>query len=152
MAWISASVKPRAMRSITVAARVPARNSCRARAMAARSSPASRGTGETTRAEAGWQPEHAAAPGGGSSAAQAVAVVAAKASAAASALRIRYTIWIPWFLRGNVRMRRPVALKYAFSTAGAATQIVGSPTPPQNPPDGITMHSTFGIWAIRIES
>ena len=27
----------------------------------------------------------------------------------------------------------------ALSTAGAATLIVGSPTPPQNPPDGMTM-------------
>jgi hypothetical protein len=35
-------------------------------------------------------------------------------------------------------MRLPVAAKYALSTAGAATKIVGSPTPPQKPPDGIT--------------
>src|SRR5687768_11808390 len=47
-----------------------------------------------------------------------------------------HTIVIPWFFSGNERMRLPVAAKYAFSTAGAATQIVGSPTPPQNPPDG----------------
>ena len=49
-------------------------------------------------------------------------------------------------------MRLPVAAKYAFSTAGAATQIVGSPTPPQNPPDGMMIDSTFGICAMRIES
>ena len=32
-------------------------------------------------------------------------------------------------------MRLPVAAKIAFSTAGAATAIVGSPTPPQKPPE-----------------
>ena len=62
------------------------------------------------------------------------------------------TIVTPWFFSGKVRMRLPVAAKYALSTAGAATQIVGSPTPPQNPPEGMTIDSTFGIWAIRIES
>ena len=36
----------------------------------------------------------------------------------------------------------------AAPTAGAATAIVGSPTPPQKPPDGITMVSTLGICAI----
>ena len=50
-----------------------------------------------------------------------------------------------WFLSGNERMRWPVALKKAFSTAGAATQIVGSPTPPQKPPLGITMDLILGI-------
>src|SRR5574342_416803 len=59
---------------------------------------------------------------------------------------------MPWFFSGNVRMRLPVALKNAFRTAGAATQIVGSPMPPQNPPDGRMTDSTFGICAIRIES
>ena len=42
-------------------------------------------------------------------------------------------------------MRLPVAAKIAFSTAGAATAMVGSPTPPQNPPDAMMMDSTFGI-------
>src|SRR5256885_8256860 len=37
----------------------------RSRTIASRSRPARRTTGEVTRAEAGWQPEHAAAPGGG---------------------------------------------------------------------------------------
>jgi len=63
-----------------------------------------------------------------------------------------YTIWTPWFFSGNVRIRLPVAAKNALRTAGAATQIVGSPTPPQNPPDGMMIDSTFGICAIRIES
>src|SRR5215470_12539894 len=63
-----------------------------------------------------------------------------------------YTSVMPWFLSGNVRMRLPVAAENAFRTAGAATQMVGSPTPPQNPPDGMMIDSTFGIWAIRIES
>jgi putative transposase len=65
---------------------------------------------------------------------------------------IVYTSVMPWFFSGTVRMRLPVAAKNAFRTAGAATQIVGSPTPPQNPPDGMMIDSTFGIWAIRIES
>jgi hypothetical protein len=38
--------------------------------------------------------------------------------------------------------------KIAFSTAGAATAIVGSPTPPQKPPDG-TIVSTAGISSMR---
>ena len=42
-------------------------------------------------------------------------------------------------------MRFPVAAKIALSTAGAATEIVGSPTPPQKPPEGMMMLSTFGI-------
>src|SRR3712207_7768441 len=36
-----------------------------------------------------------------------------------------------WFFSGRLRMRLPVAAKIAFSTAGAATAMVGSPTPPQ---------------------
>jgi hypothetical protein len=54
-----------------------------------------------------------------------------------------------WCRSGNVRMRWPVAAKIAFSTAGPATAIVGSPTPPQNPPDGTIIVSTFGMSAIR---
>ena len=38
-----------------------------------------------------------------------------------------------WSFSGNERIRLPVALKYAFITAGAATQMVGSPTPPHGP-------------------
>ena len=53
MAWISSSVNPLAMRSITVPARCPERKSCMALTIAARSSPASRGTGDVTRADAG---------------------------------------------------------------------------------------------------
>ena len=41
-------------------------------------------------------------------------------------------------------MRLPVAAKIALSTAGAATKMVGSPTPPQKSPDGITIVSTWG--------
>src|SRR6266436_4655798 len=66
---------------------------------------------------------------------------------------VSHAIWILWFFSGNERMRCPVALKNALSTAGAATQIVGSPTPPQGslPPDGIRIDSTFGISPMRIE-
>jgi len=54
-----------------------------------------------------------------------------------------------WFFSGTERMRWSVAAKNALSTAGAATKIVGSPTPPQNPPDGMMIDSTLGISAIR---
>jgi hypothetical protein len=54
-------------------------------------------------------------------------------------------------LSGTERNLRPVAAKNAFSTAGAATQMVGSPTPPQKPPEGMTIDSTLGICAMRIE-
>ena len=63
----------------------------------------------------------------------------------------RHTRVMSWFLSGNERMRLPVARANAFSTAGAATQIVGSPTPPQNPPLGMMIDSTGGICAMRIE-
>jgi len=46
-------------------------------------------------------------------------------------------------LRGNDRIRFPVAANTALSTAGAATLMVGSPTPPQKSPDGMTMASTL---------
>jgi len=55
-----------------------------------------------------------------------------------------------WLLIGNWRIRLPVAAAMALSTEGAATKMVGSPTPPQKPPEGITMASTLGIWLIRI--
>ncbi len=152
IAWISSSVKPLAIRSMTVAARCPERKSCMALTIAARSSPASRGTGDVTRVEAGWQPEHDAAPAGGSADATAAAAIEAIPIAAARVLPIVYTSVMPWFFSGNVRMRLPVAAKNALRTAGAATQIVGSPTPPQNPPDAMMIDSTFGICAIRIES
>src|SRR5262245_48066313 len=76
-----------------------------------------------------------------------------KAAADAAAAGMSHAIWMLWFFSGNERMRWPVALKYALSTAGAATQIVGSPTPPQGslPPDGMRIDSTFGISAMRIE-
>src|SRR5262249_6905024 len=48
------------------------------------------------------------------------------------------------FFSGSERTGDPVAAYIAFSTAGAATLMVGSPTPPQNPPDGMMMASTFG--------
>lgn len=56
------------------------------------------------------------------------------------------------FFKGNCRMRLPVAAKTAFRTAGPATAIVGSPTPPQKFPDGMRMVSTAGIWSIRMTS
>ena len=51
---------------------------------------------------------------------------------------------------GNSRMRLPVAAKIAFNTAGAATAMVGSPTPPQKPPEGTMSASTAGIASIRM--
>ena len=38
-----------------------------------------------------------------------------------------------------------------FNTAGAATAIVGSPIPPQKPPEGITITSTLGISFINMD-
>ena len=43
----------------------------------------------------------------------------------------------------------PVAAGIAFSTAGATTQIVGSPTPPQKSYVGTITVSTFGMSASR---
>ena len=48
------------------------------------------------------------------------------------------------FFSGSVRTGLPVAAKMAFSTAGATTQMVGSPTPPQKPPDGASTVSILG--------
>src|SRR5262249_9125923 len=67
-------------------------------------------------------------------------------------LRVRYANEMLGLLSGIDRMRWPVAAKYALSTAGAAIQIVGSPTPPQKPPDGMRIVSTLGISAIRMMS
>ncbi len=66
-------------------------------------------------------------------------------AAAWAAALPRYAIEMLWFFNGNERMRLPVAAKNALSTAGAATKMVGSPTPPQKPPDGTIVTSTFGI-------
>src|SRR5687767_14177971 len=55
-----------------------------------------------------------------------------------------------WSLSGIVRMRLPVAAKNALSTAGAATKMVGSPTPPQKSLDCMMMDSTLGISLMRI--
>src|SRR5215213_3125061 len=63
MARVSSSEKPLAMRSITVAARWPERNSCIACTISGAGRPSMATTGEPSRAGA-WQPEHAAAPGG----------------------------------------------------------------------------------------
>ena len=75
------------------------------------------------------------------------------AAALSAAAPIAHTMSIPWFFSGIERIRLPVARKNALSTAGAATQIVGSPTPPHGPlpPLGMMIDSTFGIWAIFIE-
>ncbi len=127
------------MRSITVADRLPERNSCIAAMISAGLRPASGGTDVFNALLAGWQPEHAAAPG-----------TREWAVAAATAL-FPHAVRRSWFFSGTVRMRLPVAAKIALRTAGAATKIVGSPTPPQNPPDGMMMDSTFGISSMRKE-
>ena len=56
------------------------------------------------------------------------------------------------FFSGSVRTGLPVAAWIALSTAGATTQIVGSPTPPQNPPELTITVSTLGISASRMIS
>jgi len=50
----------------------------------------------------------------------------------AKAAKARHANSTPSFFSGTERMRLPVAAKKALSTAGAATQIVGSPTPPKS--------------------
>ena len=52
---------------------------------------------------------------------------------------------------GTLRTRLPVAAKMAFSTAGAATAMVGSPMPPQKPPEGMMMTSTAGMSFISMD-
>lgn len=56
------------------------------------------------------------------------------------------------FFSGRFLTLLPVAAKTAFSTAGAATAMVGSPTPPQKPPEGTVITSTTGISSRRITS
>jgi hypothetical protein len=78
-------------------------------------------------------------------------VVSAGSGGLAAAAPIDHANEMSWFLSGTERMRLPVAAKNALSTAGAATKIVGSPTPPQKSPDGMMIDSTLGISLIRIE-
>ncbi len=56
----------------------------------------------------------------------------------------RYTL-MPSLRSGNSRMGLPVAAKIAFITAGATTEIGGSPTPPQKSKLGTITVSTFGM-------
>src|ERR1700692_2974584 len=62
--------------------------------------------------------------------------------------RRRYTSFT--FLSGRLRIGLPVAAKTALSTAGATTQIVGSPTPPQKSEGGPIPVSAFRISAGRM--
>ena len=152
MAAISGSEKPRAMRSITVASRSPARKASIAVAIWSAVKPRSDGIAVVT--AAAWQPEQPEAPGGGPAAAAGPVATAADAATQqrehTRRPRSDQAVDRSWCLSGSWRMRLPVAAKIAFSTAGAATAIVGSPTPPQKPPDGMTMVSTTGISSIRM--
>ena len=56
----------------------------------------------------------------------------------------------PWFFKGSERTRLPVAAKIALHTAGAIDAWPGSPTPPQNPPEGASTTSILGISRRRI--
>jgi hypothetical protein len=56
------------------------------------------------------------------------------------------------FFSGRLRTGLPVAARMALSTAGATTEIVGSPTPPQKSPVGTITVSTLGISARRMIS
>jgi hypothetical protein len=56
----------------------------------------------------------------------------------------------PWFFKGSERTRLPVAANIALQTAGAIDAWPGSPTPPQNPPEGASTTSTLGISRSRI--
>lgn len=147
MARVSSGVKPLAMRFISVASRPPERNA----SMAVSISSAERFFKDgNSVSPAPWHPRQADAPGGdcetsgGSaragpqrqkrSAASAPPVVVAKRNVFRSFMD--QALRRSKFFNGTSRRRLPVAAKMALSTAGAATKIVGSPTPPQNPPDG----------------
>src|SRR5215471_3268062 len=66
------------------------------------------------------------------------------------ARRSCYALRKSWFfISGSARMRLPVAAKIALHSAGATSAGGGSPTPPQNPPLGMIMLSTFGASARR---
>jgi len=56
----------------------------------------------------------------------------------------------PWFFKGSERTRLPEAAKIALQTAGAIDAWPGSPTPPQNPPEGASTTSILGISRSRI--
>ena len=73
------------------------------------------------------------------------------AAAVSAAALAHHAKEMSWFFSGTERMRLPVAAKNALSTEGAATKMVGSPTPPQKSLDGITIASTLGISLMRIE-
>src|SRR5262245_30457181 len=88
MALVSSSVKPLAMRSITVAGRLPVRNSVIAVVICAASRPTRRGTGVAIPAVAGWQQLQDDAPGG-ASAAWAMLVTARAAAAAKGQIKRR---------------------------------------------------------------
>src|SRR5882672_5859039 len=94
MALVSSSVKPLAMRSITVAGRLPVRNSVMAVVICPASRPLRRGTGVATPAVAGWQPLQDDAPGG-ASAAKAMLLIANAAAAVKN--RRMWTIGSPRF-------------------------------------------------------
>src|SRR3981081_3281452 len=81
-----------------------------------------------------------AAPREESSAPRGAPGFACSAAAGSAAALVDHANEMSWFFSGTERMRLPVAAK-----------IVGSPTPPQNPPDGMMIDSTFGISAMRIE-
>ena len=138
IASVSSCENPLAIRSITVAGLVPARNASIATTISPASRPVSTGSGATPP----WQPEQLDAPGGGGRGAQHHRQHRDATNPHACARSCCRS--------GSVRMRLPVAAKIAFSTAGPATAIVGSPTPPQKPPDGAMIVSTFGMSAIRI--
>src|SRR5262249_57815590 len=76
IAAVSASEKPLAMRSITVAGRWPARNAFIAAVISVAGRPPRRGTGVATDALAAWQPEQELAPGGASAATATLPIIA----------------------------------------------------------------------------
>src|SRR5262249_44333542 len=95
MASTSASLKPLAIRSITVDGRCPVLKARICATMSATSRPARRGTALSTSAAAAWQPEQDDAPGGGSGAAENAAP--AHPTDAATAAR-RCAAFMAWHL------------------------------------------------------
>ena len=159
MALISSSVKPLAMRSITVPGSWPRLKSCIAvtivgriaadQPRAPRCPP--RGPPDGSRSR---RPPRAARPPGRRPRARSDR--RQERGPRQSAMRVRFMseslrrrrppigrsihdFLKSWFFSGSERMRLPVAAKIALHSAGATTATGGSPTPPQKPPLG-TMH------------
>ena len=168
IALISSSVKPLAMRPITVPGSWPDLKPSIAATMSPGLRLTRRVTEVSTKRAVGWQPLHDERPGRGVGRAGCESLADRRREQGrgrddARAVHVGHSAgWRPpigrsvyafrrsWFFSGSERMRLPVAAKTALHSAGATTATGGSPTPPQNPPPlGTITVSTLGISASR---